>query len=81
MQQALGTLLYWARAVNYTIILAIRTLVTEQAKATEATIDKLTQLLNYCATHPDATVQYVENNVVLHIHSDASYLLEPNAHS
>jgi hypothetical protein len=39
-------------------------------------VEKLTQLLNYCAMNPNATIQYASSYMVLHIHSDASYLLE-----
>jgi hypothetical protein len=80
-QQVLGTLLYWARAVNPKIIPVISALASEQATATETTVEKLTQLLNYCATNPNATIQYAASDMVLHIHSDASYLLEPKARS
>jgi hypothetical protein len=35
------------------------------------------QILNYCATHPDATVYYTTSGMILQsIHSNASYLLE-----
>jgi hypothetical protein len=44
-------------------------------------VEKLTQLLNYCATNPDATIQYEANDMVLHIHLDASYLSEQKARS
>jgi hypothetical protein len=40
-----------------------------------------TQLLNYAATHPDAQVTYHASNMILHIHSDASYLSEDKAGS
>jgi hypothetical protein len=42
---------------------------------------KTKQLLNYLATHPDATVLFHASNMILNIHSDALYLLEANAHS
>jgi hypothetical protein len=81
IQQVLGTLLYWARAVNNSIMPAISSLASEQAKSTEATTNKLAHLINFCATHPDATIQYTTSDMVLHIHYDASYLSEPNARS
>ncbi|KAI2497592.1 Reverse transcriptase (RNA-dependent DNA polymerase) [Fragilaria crotonensis] len=37
-------------------------------------MDKLAQLLNYCATHPDATVRFTASDMLLAIESDASYL-------
>jgi hypothetical protein len=42
---------------------------------------KMKQLLNYLATHPDATVRFHTSNMILNIHLDALYLLEANAHS
>jgi hypothetical protein len=38
-------------------------------------------LLNYAATHPDAILPYKGSEMVLHIHSDASYLSAPEARS
>ena len=38
-------------------------------------------LLNYAATHPDATVRFRASDMILHIHSDASYLSKPKARS
>jgi hypothetical protein len=32
------------------------------------------QLLDYIATHPDAIIRYHASDMILHIHSDASYL-------
>jgi hypothetical protein len=38
-------------------------------------------LLDYAATHPDAILRYQRSDMVLHIHSDASYLSAPEARS
>jgi hypothetical protein len=38
-------------------------------------------MLDYLATHPDATILYHASDMVLHIHNDASYLLVSNARS
>jgi hypothetical protein len=35
----------------------------------------------YAATHPDATVTFRKTDMILYIHSDASYLSEPKARS
>jgi len=60
---------------------AIGTLATQQAKATKATMQGLTHLLNYCATHPDAVVRFHASDMILHVDSDASYLSAPKARS
>jgi hypothetical protein len=54
---------------------------TEQTKATEKTQATTNQLLDYLATHPDATIRYHASYMILHIHSDASYLSVSNARS
>jgi hypothetical protein len=78
LQEVLGTLLFYARAVDSTMLPTISTLASQQAHGTKATtIEALTQLLNYCASHPDATVRYYTSDMMLSIHSDASSAL-PN---
>jgi hypothetical protein len=52
---------------------------TEQTNATEKTQAATDQILDYLATHPDATIRYHASDMVLHIDSDASYLSVSNA--
>jgi hypothetical protein len=54
----------------------VNVLVSEQTKATTATADKVIKLLNYCATHPEAKLLHHASDMILNIHSDASYLSE-----
>jgi hypothetical protein len=54
---------------------------TEQTKSTEKTKGATNQLLDYLATHPDATLRYHASDMILHIHSDASYLSVSHARS
>jgi hypothetical protein len=54
---------------------------TEQTKANKKTQAATNQLLDYLATHPDATIQYHASDMILHIHSNASYLSVSNARS
>ena len=42
---------------------------------------KITWLLNYVASNPNATLTYVASDMCLHVHSDASYLSAPKARS
>ena len=81
VQETIGVLLYHARALNSPLLAALNTLGTEQASATENTIISLTQLLDYCATYPNPTLRFVESDMVLRIHSDASYLYVSKARS
>jgi hypothetical protein len=81
LQQLTGTLLYYARAVDPTLIMPINVLASEHSNATEVTADKVIKLLNYCNTHPDTKIRYHASDMILHIHSDASYLSENEAKS
>ena len=51
------------------------------SKTTKDTASTVTHLLNYAATHPEATIRFHKNDMILHGHSDASYLNEPDARS
>jgi hypothetical protein len=81
LQQLTGTFLYYARAVDPTLIMPINVLASEQSNATEVTADKVIKLLNYCSTHHETKIRYHASDMILHIHSDASYLSENEAKS
>jgi hypothetical protein len=81
IQQVIGTLLYYGRAVDATILVALSSLASAQAKPTDDTMQRTHHLLDYVATHPDAILSYAKSNMILGIHSDASYLSEPKARS
>jgi hypothetical protein len=74
LQQAVGCLLYYDRALDRTVLVVLSTLSSAQTKGTEATSEAMVQLLNYCITYPDAEVRYHSSDMVLHVSSDASYL-------
>jgi hypothetical protein len=79
LQQVVDTFLYYARAVDTTMLVALGTLSAAQSKGTEKTAQALIQLLDYAATNPDACIHYKASAMVLYIHSDASYLSEAKA--
>jgi hypothetical protein len=81
IQQITGTLLYYGRAVDCTILNALGSIAAQQANATEATAKAVKHLLDYCHTHPDATIRYHASDMILRVHSDASYLSESKARS
>jgi hypothetical protein len=81
LQQIVGTLLYYARAVDSTMLVALGTLAEDQTKGTTNTEQAAQQLLDYAATHPNAILQYNASDMQLHIDSDASYLSMPQARS
>eukprot|EP00804_Cyclotella_cryptica_P004433 CCRYP_006852-RB/>CCRYP_006852-RB protein AED:0.14 eAED:0.09 QI:0/-1/0/1/-1/1/1/0/489 len=81
VQQIVGSFLYYSRATDPTISHALCKLATQQAHAMENTLKRCTHFLEYMATHPDARIRYYASDMVLNIHSDASYLSVRDAKS
>ena len=81
IKKIVGTFLYYGIAVDNNILVALSTIASEQSSATSNTAKKITQLLNYLATNPDATIRYKRSGMVLWVHSDASYLFCPKSRS
>lgn len=54
VQQIIGSLLYYARAVDPTILVALGSISQQQSAPTENTWLAVKQLLDYCGTYPDA---------------------------
>ena len=81
VQQIVGTFLFYARAVDPTMLTALSTIATEQSQGTQNTKDKAEHFLKYAASHPDATIKFFKSDMILKVHSDASYLSERQGRS
>ena len=81
IQEIIGVFLYYARAVDNTMLPALGTLATQQAAPTQHTMNAVIQFLNYAVANPDAVLRYRASDMVLHVESDASYLSETKARS
>jgi hypothetical protein len=81
VQAVTGTLLYYARAVDSTILQALSSLATKQAKLMQKTIEKVKQLLDYCTRQEEAIITYLASNMILCIHSNAGYCNKNNVQS
>jgi hypothetical protein len=79
--QAVGKLLYYARAVDSTLLVALSALAAEQNQPTHGTLRRLHHLLDYCYTNPNARLCFHASDMVLHFHSDAGYNSESGARS
>jgi hypothetical protein len=79
IQQIVGSFLYYAQAVDPTIVMALSNLSSQQSAPTKNTMKRVNQFLDYMWTHPDAIIQYCASGMILNIHSDASYLSTPKA--
>ena len=81
VQQIVGSILYYARAVDMTVLMALSSIAIEQTKASERTMERCTQLLDYLSYHSDAKVRFYASDMIMNIHSDASYLSEGKSRS
>ena len=79
IQCIVGSILYYARAVDITVLMALSSIVIAQMTGTTSTMEKAKQLLDYLATHPDATIRYCASDMIMNVHLDASYLSESDA--
>ncbi len=81
IQQVCGKFLFLGRAVDSTILCPIRAIELQSSKPTEDTMQQTLQLLDYLATQEEAVLSYHASDMVLAVHSDASYLSAPKARS
>jgi len=56
MQRVIGSILYYTRAVDIMILMALSSIAIEQSKGITNTMEKAKQLLDYLATYPNATI-------------------------
>ena len=54
---------------------------TAQSKGNQHTTAAMMNFLDYCATHPNTTIRFSASDMILKIHSDASYLTESHTRS
>ena len=75
----MGRILFYARSVDSTFLVRLNTIARQQTSATENTLKRAEELLDYAATHPDAKIRYKASYTILFIHTDSSYVSEPKA--
>jgi hypothetical protein len=81
VQAVMGPLLCYIRAVDSTVLTALSSLATEQAKPMQKMMEKAKQLLDYCVSQEEAIITYNKSKLILVVHSDAGYWDEKKLHS
>jgi hypothetical protein len=81
VQEVVGVIAYYARAVDPTMLTAVKKIGSTQANPTQAVLVETMHLLHYAATWPGAVIVYRASGMQLALHSDASYLSETRARS
>jgi hypothetical protein len=76
-----GKFRFYARAIDSSILTAFSAIAADMAASTQQTMESTKQFLDYAASQNDCVVTYRAFNMILPIHSDASYLSETKARS
>jgi hypothetical protein len=79
IQEVRGVFLYLARAVDGGLLPALSSLASQQANQTEKTMKLCKHFLDYMVTQEDTILTYCTSDMVLAIHSNASYLSKPKS--
>jgi hypothetical protein len=81
IQEVCRVFLFLACGVNGGLLLALSALASQQANPMEQMLALCRQFSDYMASQDKAVLTYKASNMVLAIHSDASYLSEPKTRS
>jgi hypothetical protein len=81
IQRTTGKFLFYARAIDNTMLHALNDIATSTINGTEATLAATNHFLNYAASNPNGKIIYRGSDMILKIDSDAAYLVRPEARS
>ena len=81
VQRVVGKFLYLGRAIDNTTLHALNEIAIATTKGTEATLAAVEYYLNYMASNPSPKLQFRASDMILHVESDAAYLVCPKARS
>eukprot|EP00804_Cyclotella_cryptica_P008215 CCRYP_015150-RB/>CCRYP_015150-RB protein AED:0.19 eAED:0.17 QI:0/0/0/1/0/0/2/0/720 len=81
IKEVISVFLYYARAVDCTVLAALGSLAAQQANPTQLTLSHVKHFLDYAASHPDAMVTFHASDMVLAVHSDAHMPNQCKVHS
>ena len=81
VQKIVGTLLFYAQAIDNTMLVALKSIAAEQSNATAETAKACNRLLDYASTYPNTSIRYHASGMRLLIESDTSYLSIKNSRS
>ena len=79
IQEVCGTFLFYARGIDGGILPTLSALALQQVQPTENTMKLCKLFLDYMASQEEAVLTYKASDMVLAVHSVASYLSEPKA--
>jgi hypothetical protein len=81
LQKITGKFLWYGCGVDGTILTPLSAIAAKQSKPTVNTTQRGQQIMDYLAMQEPAVLTYRKSDMVLAVHSNASYLNEEEAHS
>ena len=79
VQDIVGAILYYARAINKRFLVGLSAIGAHQAAATEQTTAAIYQLLDHLETYPNDGIIYWTSDIILEDHSDDGFKNYPKA--
>ena len=67
VQQIVGRFLYYAQAIDLTIIHALNSIAAYSSKPTERTMETVQQLLDYVCSNPNAIICLWQSDMILNV--------------
>ena len=80
-QGVVGSIMLYVRSVDSTFLVGLNSIAIQHTSATKKPLKRTEDFLDYAVTHPDAKIRYIASDMILQIHTDASYISEPKAGS
>ena len=81
VMKVVGSFLYYARAIDNTMLPALSQIAHQQQNPTQQTLKKCQQLMDYANTYSNTKVRFWASDMVLEVDTDAAYLVMPKARS
>jgi hypothetical protein len=81
LQEIVGSMLYYARAVDPTMLTTTNTIASQQAVPTQAVKAQAVRLLQYAAAYPNNAIVYKKSKMHVILQADASYLSRSHGRS
>ena len=81
IERVVGKFLYYARAIDNTMLHALNDIASSKSKGTQTTWEAVKYFLNYASSNPDAEIIFRASEMLYKIDSDAAYLVCPEARS
>jgi hypothetical protein len=81
VQEIVGSILFYARAVDCTMLPAVQYIAARQSQPTRRIMDSCNRLLRYAAANPAQQLVFRACDMILYVHSDASHQSLPESRS